>query len=63
MEVTVLKTLGDPDDPRTEVEKILACAEVTEEFPGEVVRAAATCPPRCARTTARIGWTFATSRS
>ena len=44
MEVTVLKTLGDPDDPRTEVEKILACADVTEEFPGEVARAASHVP-------------------
>jgi ribonuclease R len=44
MEVTVLKVLGDPDDPRTEVEKILACADVTEDFPAEVVRAAGHTP-------------------
>jgi ribonuclease R len=44
MEVSVLKTLGDPDDPRTEVEKILACADVTEEFPADVVRAASHVP-------------------
>jgi ribonuclease R len=44
MEVTVLKALGDPDDPRTEVEKILACADVTEEFPADVVRAASHFP-------------------
>jgi ribonuclease R len=36
----VLKVLGDPDDPRTEVEKVLACADVTEEFPDEVARIA-----------------------
>ena len=40
------KVLGDPDDPRTEVEKILACADVTEEFPAEVVRAASHVPER-----------------
>jgi ribonuclease R len=44
MEVAVLKVLGDPDDPRTEVEKILACADVTEEFPADVTRAAAHVP-------------------
>ena len=37
----VLKVLGDPDDPRTEVEKVLACADVEEEFPDEVARIAA----------------------
>jgi ribonuclease R len=44
MEVEVRKVLGDPDDPRTEVEKVLACADVSEEFPGPVVRAAAHVP-------------------
>jgi ribonuclease R len=44
MEVLVLKVLGDPDDPRTEVEKILACADVSEEFPADVVRAASHVP-------------------
>jgi ribonuclease R len=44
MEVTVKKVLGDPDDPRTEIEKILACADVSEEFPAEVVKAAAHVP-------------------
>jgi ribonuclease R len=39
MEVEVRKVLGDPDDPRTEVEKILACADVSEEFPPPVARA------------------------
>ncbi|HVZ74625.1 MAG TPA: ribonuclease R [Polyangia bacterium] len=40
LEAQVLKVLGDPDDPRTEVEKVLACADVTEEFPDEVARIA-----------------------
>jgi ribonuclease R len=44
MEVEVKKVLGDPDDPRTEIEKILACADVSEEFPAEVMRAAAHVP-------------------
>lgn len=36
----VLKVLGDPDDPRTEVEKILACAALPSEFPAEAARQA-----------------------
>ena len=40
IEAEVLKVLGDPDDPRTEVEKVLACADVTEEFPEDVARIA-----------------------
>ena len=40
IEAEVLKVLGDPDDPRTEVEKVLACADVTDEFPDEVARIA-----------------------
>ena len=40
MEATVLKVLGDPDDPRTEVEKVLACADVDEAFPDDVARIA-----------------------
>jgi ribonuclease R len=40
IEAQVLKVLGDPDDPRTEVEKVLACADVEEEFPDEVARIA-----------------------
>jgi ribonuclease R len=44
LEAKVLKVLGDPDDPRTEVEKVLACASVTEEFPDEVARIAAGVP-------------------
>jgi ribonuclease R len=37
IEVMLLKVLGSPDDPRTEVEKTLACADITEEFPAAVV--------------------------
>jgi ribonuclease R len=44
LEAEVLKVLGDPDDPRTEVEKVLACADVTEEFPDDVARIAAHLP-------------------
>jgi ribonuclease R len=40
IEAAVLKVLGDPDDPRTEVEKVLACADVEEAFPPEVARIA-----------------------
>ena len=40
MEAKVLKVLGDPDDPRTEVEKVLACADVDDAFPDEVARMA-----------------------
>jgi ribonuclease R len=40
IEATVLKVLGDADDPRTEVEKVLAVADVEESFPDEVARIA-----------------------
>jgi ribonuclease R len=41
MEARVLRVLGDPDDPRTEVEKVLAVADVEDTFPDEVERIAA----------------------
>jgi ribonuclease R len=41
LEVRLLKVLGSPDDPRTEIEKILACAAVPLEFPPEALRQAA----------------------
>jgi ribonuclease R len=44
LEAQVLKVLGDPDDPRTEVEKVLACADVTEEFPADVAQIASVLP-------------------
>src|SRR5665647_2376545 len=36
----LLKVLGDPDDPRTEIEKILACAVIPLEFPDEALQQA-----------------------
>jgi ribonuclease R len=36
----LLKVLGDPDDPRTEIEKILACAVIPMEFPDEAIQQA-----------------------
>ena len=33
----LLKVLGDPEDPRTEIEKILACAVIPIEFPDEAI--------------------------
>jgi ribonuclease R len=44
IEAAVLKVLGDPDDPRTEVEKVLACADVDESFPDDVARIGAGVP-------------------
>jgi ribonuclease R len=44
LEVSVLKVLGDPDDPRTEIEKILAVDDIDEHFPPEVARIAAEMP-------------------
>jgi ribonuclease R len=41
----LLKVLGDPEDPRTEIEKILACAVIPIEFPaGAADQAKATLP-------------------
>jgi ribonuclease R len=39
LEARVLRVLGDPGDPRTEVAKVIACAEIPDEFPVEVVTA------------------------
>lgn len=44
MEARVLRVLGDPDDPRTEVEKVLAVADINESFPDDVERMAAGLP-------------------
>ncbi|MBX3161628.1 MAG: ribonuclease R [Deltaproteobacteria bacterium] len=38
------KVLGDPDDPRTEIEKILACAVIPIEFPDEAGQQARATP-------------------
>jgi ribonuclease R len=44
LHVAVLKVLGDPDDPRTEIEKILAVDDIDETFPPEVSRRAEQTP-------------------
>jgi ribonuclease R len=44
LEVTLLKVLGRPEDPQTEVEKVLACGDIADEFPAEVAEAAANMP-------------------
>jgi ribonuclease R len=41
----LLKVLGDPEDPRTEIEKILACAVIPIEFPEEATAQARATPP------------------
>ena len=33
----VVRVLGEPDDPRTEIEKILVCADIPTEFPAAVL--------------------------
>lgn len=40
----LLAILGAPDDPKTEIEKILACEEVEEKFPAAVQAEATTVP-------------------
>ena len=40
----LLKPLGPPDDPRTEVLKVLACEDIPQEFPAEVLTEAARAP-------------------
>lgn len=40
----VIHVLGDPDDPRTEVEKILIISDIPTEFPDEVLQAAERAP-------------------
>jgi ribonuclease R len=40
----VAHVLGDPDDPRTEVAKIVACADIPDEFPEDALAAAQRTP-------------------
>ena len=40
----VTRVLGAPDDPRTEIEKILACADIPREFPAEAAAQAEATP-------------------
>jgi ribonuclease R len=44
LEGKLLKVLGDPDDPRTEIEKILACAVIPLEFPDDALAQAKVTP-------------------
>ncbi len=46
MSARLLSVLGAPDDPRTEIEKILACEEVEETFPKAVETESLTVPDR-----------------
>ena len=40
----ILRVLGLPDDPETEVAKVIACGEIPDEFPEEVLTAAERVP-------------------
>jgi ribonuclease R len=40
----IIHVLGDPDDPRTEIEKILICGDIPTEFPDDVLQAAERAP-------------------
>ncbi|MDB4967691.1 MAG: ribonuclease, partial [Myxococcales bacterium] len=40
----IIHVLGDPDDPRTEIEKILIISDIPTEFPEEVLKAAEQAP-------------------
>ncbi len=44
MVARVLRVLGDPDDPRTEVAKVIAAADIPDEFPDEVREAGEQAP-------------------
>ena len=46
IEVELLRVLGDPSDVRTEVEKTLACADISDEFPSQVGRELERVPER-----------------
>jgi ribonuclease R len=46
IEVALLKVLGTPESPRTEIEKILACGDIEDEFPAAVAQAAERTPQK-----------------
>lgn len=46
MSARLLAVLGAPDDPRTEIQKILACEEIEETFPKAVDHESLTVPDR-----------------
>lgn len=48
MRARVLRALGPLDDPRTEIAKVIALAEIPDEFPEEVLAAAARTPAELA---------------
>ncbi len=41
MAARVVRVLGDPEDPRTEIEKIIACADIPAQFPDAALAQAA----------------------
>src|SRR5262249_19197807 len=44
MRARVIHVLGDPDDPRTEVAKVIICADIPDAFSDETSMAAARAP-------------------
>ncbi|HLU67280.1 MAG TPA: ribonuclease R [Kofleriaceae bacterium] len=40
----LVKVLGDPDDPATEIEKIIACADIPDQFPDDALAQARATP-------------------
>jgi ribonuclease R len=44
LQARISHVLGNPDDPRTEVEKILICSDIPTEFPDDVIGAAERAP-------------------
>jgi ribonuclease R len=44
LQARIVYVLGDPNDPRTEVEKIIICSDIPSEFPDDVIAAAERAP-------------------
>jgi ribonuclease R len=44
LEGRIFRNLGDPDDPATEIEKVIICADIPDEFPDEVKQAGQRAP-------------------
>lgn len=40
----LVRVIGDPEDPRTEIEKIIICGDIPDEFPEDAIAAAAKTP-------------------
>lgn len=49
----LVKVIGDPEDPRTEIEKIIICGDIPDELPEDAMAAAASTPDEV--TTADLG--------